>query len=106
MRFLTEFDRPKTTREAIIWLLAKRQVLGIGGLRRGVSKMNGHGRRGISNQAVWKTLKSLVEEGMVAKLGHGRYVISLFYIQRMREFCDEVEKNYQILKMTGEDVGR
>ena len=50
--------------------------------------------RAVSHAAVWKTLKELVELGVVSKVGK-HYQLNPIWIARLKQFAEKVEKANQ-----------
>jgi len=92
---LNPLGEPRNTRERIVWLLANRQVMTFGQLRRAVPRTGGC----ISGQGLYKHLRVLIEDGLVEKQAHSEYAIRLDWVRSLRRLCDDIERNRQALRM-------
>lgn len=88
---LPEFDTGgKSTKDLVIMLLLKQHPLSAKQVWYKVNRIFG---RNLSYQGVYKTVKELVNEGVLAQCEIG-YEISLDWIKKIKNFTQSLESSY------------
>ncbi len=91
---LSPFGQPRNSRELVIWGLAQMGFMTFRQLRALIRRSRGQ----ISHQGTWKLLRSLIEDGQVAKLARGEYTINPEWIEELRRFCDIIEEKHKVFQ--------
>ena len=97
---LSPFGQPRNTRELVVRVLAERPSLTFRQLQNAVRNLG----RPMSSQALYKHLRSLMEDGQVERVAQGAYRIRPRWIEDLRNFCRAMARNYRAHKIY-EEIG-
>ncbi len=86
---------PRHSRELVIWALVRRPMMSFRQLRSVLKNRRG----GISNQATWKLLRELMEEGQIKKLATNEYVINPEWIKELKRFAEVIEERQKAFQV-------